>query len=116
MSRPLLYVIAPYATRTPAEADRTDAAIRRGLELGWAPVFLPYVYRGILRDDMPAEREVALLACEGVIDKADAALVVGERITAGMDRDLAYYERDGMPVRYLFEWPELPPAEECFPK
>lgn len=113
MSRPVLYIVAAFATATVRELERTACAIRRALELGWAPVFVPFIYRGLLRDEIPSEREVALLACESFIAKSDALLFVprddGAPPSSGMRRDLAAWERAlFIPARPAFEWPELP--------
>ena len=112
--KPVLYVCAPFATRTLAEAALTDAAIRGALELGYVPVFAPYLYDRVISDTFPSERELALQACEVLIAKSDAFLVVGDRLTAGMERDLAAWRKlldgphDG--VLPTYRWPELPQA------
>lgn len=117
MTRPVLYIVAPFATATIEEIERTERAIRRGLELGWAPIFVPFIYRGLLRDDIPGEREVALVSCEAFIEKADALLLVprmhGAPESGGMKRDLAAHNRRCTSREFVpnFIWPNLPSAD-----
>lgn len=114
MTRPVLYVCAPFRTRTPEEAERTDAAMRRALELGWAPIFAPMLYQPLgLRDDIPGERDAALAAAVGLLSVSHSVLVVGLRITEGMGLELdAWGARSS---RAPFKWPDLPPAHSSMP-
>lgn len=86
--RPVLYVAAPFSTRNAQEAIETDNAIQMALEYGWAPIFVPYVYQGLLHDDKPEERRIALEACASIVSKCDGFMVVCSRETEGTLRDL----------------------------
>jgi hypothetical protein len=105
MNRPLLYLCAPFATRTPDEAVATNQAIVRAVALGWVPVYAPYLLDRFLRDGKPGERALALECALGLLDRADALLVVGDRLTDGMRLELKRWRGS------VFFWPEVPPAE-----
>lgn len=110
--RPLLYVTAPWRTRTPDEAAATDAAIRGALELGYFPVFSPYCLAPTgLRDDVPAERELVLEADLALLDRCDAVLLVGGRLTDGMQRELWHWAQT-RGASGVYTWPDLPRASE----
>lgn len=105
-ARRLLYICAPWATRTPEEERETKEAVSVALKLGWAPIFVPLILGDI--DDEPAQRERALQTCEAVIDACDNCLVVNiyrAEETAGMKRDL---ERWKLKDKQTFLWPLLP--------
>lgn len=93
MKRPILYVCAPYQTRTHEEALETDKAIGHALQLGWAPVFAPYLLNRFICEEEPSEREMALDCCMSLLEGSDAVLVVGDRRTNGMWKELARWER-----------------------
>ena len=92
-NRPLLYVCAPFRTRTEAEAEATDHVLRVAVARGWAPIFAPYCFRGIFSDEKPEEREAMLSVAQGVIQKCAAFYLVGQRVTEGMLRDIAAWEK-----------------------
>ena len=104
MSRPILYVCAPFSTRTPDEAVATNQAIVRAVELGWCPLYTPYHFDRFLRDGNPDERAAALECAFGLLDQADTVLVVGSRLTDGMRLELARWRGS------LAFWPDLHPA------
>lgn len=109
----MLYVCAPWKTRTPAEEAETKKAVRAALEKGWAPVFLPFMYDTILDESDPEARELGLQACEAVLVRCDKILVIGSRITEGMQRELDLWDQWHSWMflnRKPLVWPDLPPA------
>lgn len=91
--RPLLYVCAPFRTRTLEEARATHAAIARALELGWAPVFGPLLLRDFLSDANPNERAAAIECDLAILRACNAVLVVGDRVTEGMRHELEAWRK-----------------------
>lgn len=111
--RAILYLCAPYATRTLVEHTQTQLAVRKAVSLGWAPIFYPFVMSPAGIDDaVPEQREAALECCEAVIPRCDAFLIVGMRETSGMSRDLAAWNGRGP----TYKWPDLPPAPDLAKK
>lgn len=111
-ARPLLYVCAPYATATPDEVAERDRAIKSALEKGWCPIFGPYLLERFVDDNVPEEREAAIECDLAILAWCDALLVIGDRTTAGMQRELAAWERrveDGQDAP-SFTWPKLEDA------
>lgn len=108
--RPLLYVCAPWASRTPAEWEETKKAITSALALGWAPIFTPpmYDYRG--DDSDLALREHGLQASESIIGHCGNVLVIGSRRTLGMERELDRWGKERLGTwSKLHKWPDLGP-------
>ena len=106
MSRPVLYVCAPYSTRTPDEAVDTLHAVRGAIERGYCPVFAPFMFERLLSDENPAQRATGIACGLTLLDHADAIVVVGERLTKGMRTELGRWRGP------TFFWPELPAARE----
>ena len=106
MNRPLLAIVAPFGTRTLAERTKTEAAILGAAQRGYCPIFLPYVLREVLFENVPSDREVGLECSVSLVQRCDAVLVVGHRKTEGMARELAAIGPE-VPV---YQWPDLPEA------
>jgi hypothetical protein len=93
-TRQLLYVCAPWRTRTPEEEAATTAAIRWALKWGWCPVWAPSLLAPFLEDEDPDQRAVALRCAVALLAACDGVLVVGERRTDGMRYELeAWFKR-----------------------
>lgn len=92
MTRPLLYIAAPWKTRTLAEASLTHYAIGKAMGLGWAPIFTPLLFRDFLSDANENERAIAIECNAPVLAACHAILTVGDRITSGMAAELAWWK------------------------
>lgn len=98
MSRPPCIVIAPWHGRSAAEAEKTDRAISWLIQLGWAPIFLPYALERALNDSRPSERSAALQCSVAVVqlvarDPRAACFVVSEAgWSGGMKFDVETWE------------------------
>lgn len=95
MTRPLIYVAAPFKTRTMAEARATHDAIALAMRLGWAPVFTPLLFRDFLSDANEDERSIAIECNAPILAACHALLVVGERVTTGMAAELTWWRDAG---------------------
>lgn len=94
--RPTLYVCAPFATRTPVEAAETAALVLRAVRLGWAPVFAPDLYRHVL--DEATGRDAGLSCAMSLLRRCDALVIVGSRVTQGMEAELRWWLYRGFPT------------------
>lgn len=92
MTRPLLYVCAPFRTRTLDEARATHDAIALALRLGWAPIFGPLLLRDFLSDANEDERAMAIECDTTILAACTAFLVVGERVTEGMRHEMKAWQ------------------------
>lgn len=118
--RPILLIIAPYATATAEERIDTDDVVRRAIRLGWCPVFMPWQLERVLRESVPADRRAGLECSLSMARLCDEAVVVGDRITEGMRGELdelvsnpikaSRLKRPGSQYRPS-DWLEWPPRE-----
>lgn len=85
-------LIAPFATATREEQAAVRRVQRALLASGRIPVWFPDVMTPLLNDNDPEEREFAIRASEAfvrfVAGCGGEAHLVGDRMTAGMVRDL----------------------------
>lgn len=98
--RPVAIICAPWRTRTPVEATKTDEAVAHLLQQGWCPVFLPWALCSFLDDQKPVDREVALACSDGFVASlasvpSAAMFVLPGRVTEGMTRDMKLWEGPG---------------------
>ena len=94
MSRPLLYVCAPWRRRTPASIARTKTLCRKAADLGWLPLFGPWVFAW-LDDAKPKDRAMGLELDMNMIEECVALMVVGETVTEGMAIELKAWTNKG---------------------
>ena len=115
MTRPILYVCAPFATATADEVYTRDCAIRAAAERGWTPVYAPYLFAPVYTDETEAVRALCFDMNLALLVKSDAILVVGSRVTEGMSVEIDWWTTHRYPKvtghgRGLYEWPRLPDA------
>ena len=99
----LVIVESPYAGDIEANVAYARACVRDALTRGEAPFasHLLYTQPGILRDDVPAEREHGIAAALAWYRVADAAVVYTDRgISRGMEQGIAIAKVAGKPVEF----------------
>lgn len=99
----LVIIESPYAGDIEANVDFARACVRDSLECGEAPIasHLLYTQPGILKDEVPAEREWGINAGLAWRVVADATVVYTDRgITRGMQYGIAAAEEAGISVVY----------------
>jgi len=109
VTRPILYLTAPYQTATEGEKALRLEAVRVAVARGWCPVFSPFLLERAYPEETPEVRVLALDCCLALLAVATALLVVGERRTEGMNVELSWWEEHGDAPML---WPDLPRAEE----
>lgn len=108
MTRQRLVIIeSPYAGATAGEAEENvayaRACVRDSLQRGEAPIasHLLYTQPGILRDEIPAERQWGIDAGLAWRAVADATIVYTDRgISKGMEYGIEAAQSAGIPVEY----------------
>ena len=99
----LVIVESPYAGDIEANVTYARACIRDALNRGEAPFasHLLYTQPGILRDEVPAEREQGIAAAHAWYRTADAAVVYTDRgISRGMEQGIAIAKAAGKPIEF----------------
>lgn len=87
-NRPLLYVAAPVRAATEAERELVRLERARAFDLGWAPVWGPALLGGLgLTEERDRERIMDFDL--SIMKRCEALVLVGRRITPGMELELA---------------------------
>lgn len=97
----LVILESPYAGDIEANVEYARACMRDSLSRGEAPIasHLLYTQPGILRDEVPTERQWGIDAGLAWAAKAEATVVYVDRgISSGMKYGIANAERTGRPV------------------
>jgi hypothetical protein len=105
----LVIVESPYAGDIEKNTEYARLCVRDSLMRGEAPIasHLLYTQPGILRDEIPAERQQGIDAGLAWREVAQASVVYTDLgITNGMKYGIAKAERDGVAVEYR----TLPPS------
>ena len=99
----LVIIESPYAGDVEANVAYARACMLDALERGEAPFasHLLYTQPGVLRDELPAERERGIAAALAWYRVADAAAVYTDRgISRGMELGIATARATGKPVEF----------------
>lgn len=99
----LVIVESPYAGDVAANVAYARACVSDALARGEAPFasHLLYTQAGILRDEVPAERERGIAAALAWYRAADVAVVYTDRgISRGMEFGIATARTAGKPVEF----------------
>lgn len=99
----LVIIESPYAGDTEANVEYARAAVRDSLERGEAPIasHLLYTQPGILRDEIPQERNWGIGAGLAWRRVAEAMVVYTDKgLTEGMKYGIELAEDSGIPVEY----------------
>ena len=99
----LVILESPYAGDIEANTEYARAALRDCLLRGEAPIasHLLYTQPGVLRDELPAEREHGIAAGLAWGRVAEATVVYTDRgVSRGMEFGIAAAEAAGRPVEF----------------
>jgi hypothetical protein len=99
----LVILESPYAGDIKKNLAYARACVRDSLSRGEAPIasHLLYTQTGILRDEVPEERQWGIDAGLAWSSKAEATVVyIGRGISRGMEYGIANAERAGRPIEY----------------
>jgi hypothetical protein len=99
----LVIIESPYAGDVERNVEYARACVRDSLSRGEAPIasHLLYTQPGILRDEVPEERQWGIDAGLAWRKVAEASVVYTDRgVTAGMEYGIAAAKKAGRPVEY----------------
>ena len=99
----LVIIESPYAGDVDANVEYARRCVRDSLLRGEAPIasHLLYTQPGVLRDDVPEERQHGIDAGLAWRRVAEASVVYTDRgITKGMEYGIAEAKAAGLPVEY----------------
>lgn len=99
----LVIIESPYAGDIESNVEYARACVRDSLSRGEAPIasHLLYTQPGILRDEVPAERQWGIDAGLAWKKVAEASVVYTDRgITRGMEYGIKAAKDAGIPIEY----------------
>ena len=97
----LIYVASPYAGDIEKNVKFAKDAGRFVMSSGHA-FFAPHLlYPAILDDDVPEERALGMEMGTAVLRKCDELWAFGERVSPGMEAEIAEATRLGIPVKRI---------------
>jgi len=96
-----VYVCHPFADDPEGNVQRVREICRALADSGFLPI-APQVYLPQFIDE-DSERAQALSLCLELVGACDEVRAYGDRISAGMRREIEYAEARGIPVRFVEE-------------
>lgn len=107
----LVYIASPYAGDVGANVTFAKAACRYAMDQGCTPVAVHLLYPQMLDDAVPAEREAGIRMGLRVLESCDELWLCGERMSHGMQAELAAAKRLGVPVIRIPDIPQEVPKQ-----
>lgn len=101
--RPIVFICSPYADDPLNNERRAIRYCRFAVRHGCIPI-APHIYFPRFLDDRnPADRVLGLFMGQVMLTKCVELWVFGDRITLGMEREIAKAGERAMPIRYFDE-------------
>ena len=97
---PLVYIASPFAGDTHRNTERARGYCRLAVSKGFIPIAPHLLYPQFMDDDDRETRERAIFFALVLLGKCDEVWVFGERISEGMEREIARARKRNMPIRY----------------
>lgn len=101
MESKLIYIASPYAGDVEANVAFAKLACRYAIDQGHTPIAVHLHYPQMLDDGDPAERELGLRLGHRVLRSCDELWAFGDRISAGMRREMEEAGTLGLPIRRI---------------
>ena len=98
---PLVYIASPFAGNTERNTERARGYCRFAVSKGCIPLAPHLLYPQFMDDDDRETREQGIFFGLVLLGKCDELWVFGERISEGMEREIAKAKKRNMPIRYF---------------
>ncbi|MCD7724943.1 MAG: DUF4406 domain-containing protein [Clostridiales bacterium] len=97
--RPVVYICSPFSGDIPLNMEKARRYCRFAVDRGAIPL-APHLLLPQFMDET-AERKLALFMGKVFLGKCEEVWVFGERISEGMEAEIAKAERKNMKIRYF---------------
>ena len=97
--RPLVYVASPYAGETEDNISRAKGYCRFAVSKGVIPLAPHLLYPQFMDDDDEDQRILGLRFAIALLCRCDELWVFGEKVSAGMEKEIEKAEKRGMRIR-----------------
>lgn len=99
--RPLIYVCSPFSGDVEGNTKRTVDFCRFALAQGQIPLAPQLMFPQFMDDEEPEQRELALFMDVVLMGKCSELWVLGDRISAGMEAEIAKAKQRRQRIRYF---------------
>ena len=103
MDNKLIYIASPYAGDVEDNVAFAKLACRFAIGQGHTPIAVHLHYPQMLDDGDPAERELGLRLGHRVLRACDELWAFGDRLSAGMKREIEEAKTLELPIRWVSE-------------
>ena len=97
--RPLVYIASPYAGETEDNISRAKGYCRFAVSKGVIPLAPHLLYPQFMDDDDEDQRILGLRFAIALLCRCDELWVFGEKVSAGMAKEIEKAEKRGMRIR-----------------
>ena len=98
---PLVYIASPFAGDPERNTERARGYCRLAVSKGYIPLAPHLLYSQFMDDDDRETRERGIFFALVLLGKCDEIWVFGERMSEGMEREIAKARKRNMPIRYF---------------
>ena len=99
--RPVVYVCSPFSGNLESNVENTRRYCRFAVDSGFVPFAPHLLFPQFMYDEVPEERELALVMGIVMLTKCAELWVFGERISKGMSKEIHKAEARNMLIRYF---------------
>ena len=96
--RPLVYIASPYAGETEDNISRAKGYCRFAVSKGVIPLAPHLLYPQFMDDDDEDQRILGLRFAIALLCRCDELWVFGEKVSAGMEKEIEKAEKRGMRI------------------
>jgi len=96
--RPLVYIASPYAGETEDNISRVKGYCRFAVSKGVIPLAPHLLYPQFMDDDDEDQRILGLRFAIALLCRCDELWVFGEKVSAGMEKEIEKAEKRGMRI------------------
>ena len=101
--RPLVYICSPLSGDIPGNHDKARRYCRFAVDSGYIPLAPHLFFPQFMRENVQAERDLALFMDVVLLSKCAELWVFGSTISKGMSIEIEKAKRKGQPIRYFTE-------------
>lgn len=99
--RPMVYVCSPYAGDINRNIENARRFSRFAVNEGFLPVTPHLLFTQFLNDANPDDREIGMFMGLVLLTKCSELWVFGEKLSAGMQREIRKAQKRGIQIRYF---------------
>lgn len=103
MDKKPVYIASPYAGDVPKNIAFAIRCCRTAIQQGETPLAPHLLYPQMLNDDDPKERSIGLFLGARLLAVCKEVWVCGDRISLGMEGEIARARELDIPIRYMSE-------------